>query len=133
MLINNFSINSSYNIVADSFKLAPFSISANTNIKNGLINVNLSASLDPYNYIYITQEDGTSLEKKIDQYAWKGGSLGRITSATLAMSTNLNPKGRMSIPFLKFNFKIKDDISLGKKTIWKKERITLIRQFNLNL
>ena len=29
-----------------------------------------------------------------DQYAWKHGSIGRITNATLAMSTNLNPKAR---------------------------------------
>jgi hypothetical protein len=94
MLINNFSINSSYNLVADSFKLAPFGISANTNIKNGLINVNLSASLDPYSYLTSTLEDGTTAERRIDQYAWKGGSPGRITNAALAMSTNLSPKGR---------------------------------------
>ncbi len=30
----------------------------------------------------------------MNQYAWKHGSIGRITNATLAMSTNLNPKAR---------------------------------------
>lgn len=90
MLLNNLSINSSYNLVADSFKLAPFSISANTNIRNNLVNINLSASLDPYTYL--VNEEG--FEQRIDQYAWKGGKLGRITSATLAASTNLNPKAR---------------------------------------
>jgi LptD protein len=90
MLLNNLSVTSSYNLVADSFNLAPFNISANTNIKNNLVNINFSASLDPYTYI--TDDEG--FERKIDQYALKGGKLGRITSATLAASTNLNPKGR---------------------------------------
>ena len=50
MLLNNLSINSAYNFLADSFKLAPISISANTNILDNLLNINLSASLDPYWY-----------------------------------------------------------------------------------
>ena len=48
MLFNNLSLSSSYNIIADSFNLAPISISANTNVLDNLINVNLSATLDPY-------------------------------------------------------------------------------------
>lgn len=90
MILNNLSVNSSYNLVADSFNLAPFSISANTNIKNNLININLSASLDPYSYL--TDAEGN--ERRVEQYALKSGKLGRITSATLAASTNLNPKAR---------------------------------------
>jgi hypothetical protein len=93
MLLNNLSFNSSYNLIADSFKLAPISISANTNILDNTLNINLSATLDPYNY-HTTIVEGVSRERRIDEYAWKSGSLGRITSATLAMSTNLNPKGR---------------------------------------
>lgn len=95
MLLNNLSINSSYNIFADSFKLQPFSLSANSNILDNLININMSASLDPYSYITERDEEtGVERERKIDQYAWQAGSLGRITSATLALSTNLNPKAR---------------------------------------
>jgi hypothetical protein len=90
MLLNNLSISTSYNIVADSFKLAPLGLSANTNILDNLININVSASVDPYNYV----TDGEGRERKIDSYAWKGGSLGRITSATLALNSNLNPKKR---------------------------------------
>ncbi len=95
MLLNNLSINSSYNIIADSFKLAPISLSANTNILDNLLNINLSASLDPY-YIQkiVDEEDGEVTEVRRDRLAWKTGSIGRITSATLAMSTNLNPKAR---------------------------------------
>jgi hypothetical protein len=34
------------------------------------------------------------VERRTDSYAWKAGELGRITSATLALNTNLNPKMR---------------------------------------
>jgi hypothetical protein len=94
MLLNNLSINSSYNFLADSFKLAPISLSANTNILDNLLNINLSASLDPYWYRPYVNEAGQQLEDRESQYAWKHGSIGRITNATLAMSTNLNPKAR---------------------------------------
>ena len=94
MLLNNLSISSSYNLMADSFKLAPISMSANTNILDNMINVNLSASIDPYNYVQVRNEAGRISERRVDAYAWKGGSLGRITNATLALNTNLNPDMR---------------------------------------
>jgi lipopolysaccharide export system protein LptA len=94
MLLNNFSLSSSYNLMADSFKLSPIGLSANTNIMDNTINVNLSASLDPYNYVRTTDEEGRITERRVDSYAWKGGGLGRITSATLALNTNLNPNMR---------------------------------------
>jgi hypothetical protein len=104
MLLNNLSFSTSYNLMADSFKLAPISISANTNILNNMINVNLSATLDPYLYQRTTYQEVNPetghvtilkvTEKRLSTYAWKGNSLGRVTSATLALNTNLNPKAR---------------------------------------
>jgi len=94
MLLNNLSLSSSYNLMADSFNLAPISISANTNILDNLFNVNLSASLDPYAILTTVDEEGTGTERRIDELVWKNGSIGRITTATFAMSTNLNPKAR---------------------------------------
>lgn len=91
MLLNNLSISSSYNLIAERFKLAPFALSANTNILNNLINMNVSATVDPYYYKKI-DEDGT--EERVDTYAWEMGGIGRLTNATLALSTNLNPKAR---------------------------------------
>ncbi len=93
-LLNNLSISSSYNLVADSFKLANFGLSANTNILNGLFSINLSANIDPYYYRKLKTENNLTYERRIDDYAWKHGSLGRITNATLAINTNLNPKAR---------------------------------------
>jgi hypothetical protein len=95
-LLNSLSLSSSYNLVADSFKLAPISISANTNILDNRFNINVSSVLDPYSYIKTTNEEGRTTERRIDEYAWKGGSVGRITSATMAVGTNLNPKSRES-------------------------------------
>lgn len=95
MLLNNLSFSSSYNLLADSFKLAPIGISASTNILNNLINLNLSATLDPYAYRRtVNAETGVSTERRINEYVWKSGSFGRITSATLGVNTNLNPKKR---------------------------------------
>jgi hypothetical protein len=95
MILNNLSISGSYNLVADSFKLSTFGISANTNVLDNKLNVNISASLDPYNYVNIVNpETGAIVERRFDSYAWKGGKLGRITSATLALGTNLNPEKR---------------------------------------
>ncbi len=94
MLLNNLSIGSSYNLMADSFKLAPLNISANTNILDNTININVSGSLDPYNYVRRVDEEGRISERRVDSYAWKGGSLGRLTNATLALNTNLNPAMR---------------------------------------
>ncbi len=93
-LLNSLSINTSYNLVADSFKLAPFSLAANTNILENLINLNVNTTLDPYSIVTTVDESGKKTERRIDEYAWKGGSLGRITSGTIALSSNLNPKGR---------------------------------------
>jgi hypothetical protein len=93
-LLNSLSFSTGYNLVADSFKLAPIAMAANTSVLSDLLNINMSASLDPYTYLTTTDENGKATERRIDQYAWKGGSLGRITSGTIALSTNLNPKKR---------------------------------------
>lgn len=103
MLLNNFSIGGSYNLMAEEFKLSTISISANTNILNNMLNVNLSATLDPYQYrmdsVGVTGTGENEVTKytevRHNRYAWNtGGGLGRITNATLAVNTNLNPKMR---------------------------------------
>lgn len=94
-IFNSLSINSGYNFAADSFKLAPIGISGNTNVLNNKINININATLDPYTYekgwndLTIPTEGTSTLERRKNTY-----SLGRITQAGLAFSTNLNPKGQ---------------------------------------
>ena len=99
-LLNTLSISSSYNVAADSFKLSSFSLSANTNVLQDKINLNVNAVLDPYQYrldSIKTDEKGKSViyQHQIDRYAWKDGfKAGQITSANFAISTNLSPKGQ---------------------------------------
>jgi hypothetical protein len=94
MLLNNLSFNTSYNLLADSFNLSPVSIAANTSILNNKVNVNISGSLDPYQYVQVTDESGNTRERRTSNYAFRNQNIGRITSATMALSTNLNPKAQ---------------------------------------
>ncbi len=113
-LFNTLSIGSSYNFAVDSMNLAPFSMSANTNILNDKLNVNLTGTLDPYKYAIIHKVEDQTQRKEVRsrEYAWgkvydpsintpgwevlsqDESPIGRITNANLALSTNLNPKGQ---------------------------------------
>ncbi len=94
-LLNSLSINSGYNFLAKEYKLAPFSIGANTNILDNKVNLNVNGTIDPYQYRLdsVTEKTGRIYQTKIDRYVWKDKlSLGQLTSANFAFSTNLNPK-----------------------------------------
>ncbi|MCB0487202.1 MAG: putative LPS assembly protein LptD [Cyclobacteriaceae bacterium] len=99
-LFNNLSISSNYNFAADSFKLAPFSFSANTNVLNDRFNINIGGVLDPYKFrldsVGQTETNlGTIYETRISRFVWQDGfKLGQVTSLNLALSTNLSPKGK---------------------------------------
>lgn len=89
-LLENLSVNSSYNFVADSFRLANFNISANTNLFN-LLNVRFSSVLDPYTYIVDSSASNNQL--RVSTFAWDvGEGIGNMTSWSLALTTNLNPQ-----------------------------------------
>jgi len=92
-LFNNLGISSSYNFLADSFKLAPISMAANTALFRNKLSLNLRGVVDPYTYELVTSEDGTVSERRTDRYSWNtGNGLGRLTNFNIAASTNLNPK-----------------------------------------
>jgi hypothetical protein len=88
-LLDGFGINSSYNLLADSFKLAPFSIYARTNLFDKL-NITASGTLDPY--------EVNARGKRLKQLIWEAGklSLGRLTNATIAMSTSFQSSDKKS-------------------------------------
>lgn len=87
MLIDGFGANTSYNLLADSLKLAPVNLYFRTNLFQK-ININANAILNPY------QVD--SMGAPIDRYAWQGDGfkLGRITSGSLSFSTSFQSKPR---------------------------------------
>lgn len=84
-LIDGFGINSSYNFMVDSFKLAPFNLYARSTLFEK-INITAGAVVDPY------QVDSTGY--RVDRYMWNGKkfSLGRITSGNVAVSANFQSK-----------------------------------------
>ncbi len=96
MLLNNLSFSTRYDLLAEEFNLAPVSIAANTNILDNMINLNFSATLDPYLIERNADPERPEVvtEVRTPRLAWGRGKLGRITTATLNLSTNLNPKAR---------------------------------------
>lgn len=84
--IIDISTNTSYNMIADSFKLSPIGISARTTIKG--ISVNMGANLNPYMV--------NTAGRVIDEYVWSHksglGKLGRLTNANMSFGMNFDSK-----------------------------------------
>jgi len=93
-LLNSFGLSSSYNIIADSFKLAPISLRANTSLFNNKLSVSYNGSIDPYHYV--ADPEGISQNGiKIDEYAWENGKgIGYMSRSSISLSTNFNAKAR---------------------------------------
>ena len=76
----------SYNMIADSFKLSPFNLNARTTIKG--VSVNMGANMNPY----MVNNKGIVY----DEYVWnhlKGlNKLGRLTNANLSFGMNFESK-----------------------------------------
>jgi hypothetical protein len=86
-LIDGFSINSGYNFLADSFQLQPF----NMNFRSTLfekVNITAFALLDPY----VTDNRGV----RKNELLWSAEkfSLGRITTGSVAISTQFQSKSK---------------------------------------
>jgi len=86
-LIEGFGFSSSYNMLADSFKLGNFNLYARSTLFEK-VNINASATLDPYNV--------DSLGYRIKTYAFdlKALKFGRITSGSIAISTSFSSKSK---------------------------------------
>lgn len=84
-LLDNLSLSTSYNFAADSFRLSPFRLSARTQLFNNKLNINASATMDPYAFVL----DGEGGGRRVSTLAFRDdGSLGRITNAQVSMSTS---------------------------------------------
>jgi LPS-assembly protein len=89
-LIDGFGFTSSYNFIADSFKLSPFSLYVRSTLFEK-INITAGATLDPY------QVD--SFGYRVDKYTWQEGKfslskLGRITNGNIAISTSFQSQAK---------------------------------------
>ena len=81
-LIERFTISSSYNTVADSFKQAYIQVSGNTTLFKKLA-VNYSGTIDPYK-MYSNGENAKEL-------LWQDNKIGRFVNNSLTLSTSLTP------------------------------------------
>ncbi|MCS6968527.1 MAG: putative LPS assembly protein LptD [Bernardetiaceae bacterium] len=95
MLLDNVGLNTSYNLAADSFKLAPIALSARTDLFKKF-NVSFNATLDPYGFellrVDTTGRQRTVLQRKHRSYAWQNGNgIGVLTNASIAISANFAP------------------------------------------
>lgn len=85
-LIDNLSVNTSYNLIADSLNMTPVSIRGRTTVQG--VGINFGTTLDPY----MTDKNG----RKINEFAWnhKQGlaKLGRLTNANLSFGMQFNSK-----------------------------------------
>ncbi|MBA3828558.1 MAG: hypothetical protein H0X33_06440 [Taibaiella sp.] len=84
-IIDGFSINSGYNLAADSFRFSMVSLAFRTNVLDKL-NITANANYDPYDVDYTT---GRRLpETKLE----RGDGIARFTNATLALGSNFHSK-----------------------------------------
>ncbi|MEO9869394.1 MAG: putative LPS assembly protein LptD, partial [Ekhidna sp.] len=98
-LFDNLGLSTGYNIAADSFKLSNIGINARTSFLGGTISLNFTGTLDPYEYLLISESTNSSGERtvsqrRLDRYTWNNGNgLGRLSSMNTAIGINLAPKG----------------------------------------
>ncbi len=96
-LIDNLSLNGSYNFLADSFNLSTISLSANTQLFKKF-NINAGAALDPYAYTdkdkyYYNAADPFSTGRRINKFLLsEGKGLASLANFNFALSTNFSPK-----------------------------------------
>ncbi len=85
VLLNNLNFSTSYNFAADSMKLSPVRMSGGTQIFDNKMSINFGATLDPYAL--------NNNNQRIDKLNINnGGSLFRLTSASVNMSYSLSNK-----------------------------------------
>ena len=85
-IIDNLSLGTSYNLIADSLNLAPINMRARTTVAG--VSINMGGVLDPYE----VNDQGV----KIHKYVWNErsglGKLGRLTRANLSFGMNFRSK-----------------------------------------
>ncbi|TAH28271.1 MAG: LPS-assembly protein LptD [Cytophagales bacterium] len=92
-LLDNVSINSSYNMSADSMKIAPLSISARTKLFK-VVDFNFGGIVNPYQYIVLKRNEitGAVQQQMIDKLTWNNGNFGQLQNANVSLAFDLTPK-----------------------------------------
>jgi hypothetical protein len=86
-LIDQLSFSGSYNFLADSFQLSPFSLGIVSSRILNLINLNFNATFDPYAV--------DTFNRRIKTFEWQANrNLLRFATATIGASTTISSKPR---------------------------------------
>lgn len=95
-LLDNLGMNASYNLAADSLKLSNITFNARSNILDGKVTINSSATLDPYYYLNLNANNPEAANpqwQRVDRFALdEEGKIGRISNARVALTTQLRGK-----------------------------------------
>ena len=96
-LLDNLSLSSGYNFLADSFNLSDIRVSTRTALFNRLLNLSASGSIDPYVYVLDSVVETSSntrvFQRQINEFTWnRGKGIGQLTSGTLSADIRLSPK-----------------------------------------
>lgn len=91
-ILQGLTFNSSYNLLAESFKLTPISFSGRSQFSDKL-GINFYGSLNPYQVGDSLNRD-TRLNERylVDKYMWQIGKLPRLTQFGFSFSYSLNPE-----------------------------------------
>jgi lipopolysaccharide assembly outer membrane protein LptD (OstA) len=90
-ILDNLSLNGSYNLLADSLKMSDISLNANAQLFKNL-NFNFSANFDPY--AYVKDELYGAVGRKINRWSFtEKQGLARLNNVNVALSTRFAPKG----------------------------------------
>lgn len=97
-LLENLSFSSSYNFLADSFNLSQVSIAARTRVL-GFIDLNTTASYNPYTWELVSKEGNNIIQRQRDVYGWARDLTivnpkirGQINQASIALGANFTPQ-----------------------------------------
>lgn len=89
-ILEAFNLSTSYDFLADSFKLSDIKLEARTRVLDSLVSIEYETIFDPYIY---------EQQKKVEKFAWHyGQGLGHIKRSSLKVSTSLKPPGDSSKP-----------------------------------
>lgn len=87
-------MNTSYNVLADSFNLSNINFTTNAKLWNNKISLTLRGVFDPYAYDPTYDEDGVlQSQTRTPQYTWNEGQGLRLSSMTVSANTRLSPEG----------------------------------------
>lgn len=89
-ILEGFDWSTSYDFLKDNFKLGDIHLDARTRLFEGLFNITLKTTFDPYVYVKSVQ-GGAQREDRVNEFAWNHGKgLGHVNQASLNISTKFS-------------------------------------------